>query len=70
VPCCSGLAPAPCSSLAGYHKVKMRLATGEVKTYFYAWRGGPQIKAKPGTPILLALTTMPTPNSGDLARAC
>jgi hypothetical protein len=28
----------------------MRLATGEVKTYFYAWRGGPQIKAKPGTP--------------------
>jgi hypothetical protein len=48
----------------------MRLATGEVKTYFYAWRGGPQIKAKPGTPILLALTTMPTPNSGDLARAC
>src|ERR1700692_2940134 len=28
----------------------MRLATGEVKTYYYAWRGGPQIKAKPGTP--------------------
>jgi hypothetical protein len=36
--------------LRGIHKVKMRLATGEVKTYFYAWRGGPQIKAKPGTP--------------------
>jgi hypothetical protein len=36
--------------LKGIHKVKVRLATGDVKTYFYAWRGGPQIKAKPGTP--------------------
>jgi integrase len=36
--------------LKGIHKVKMRLARGEIKTYFYAWRGGPQIKAKPGTP--------------------
>jgi integrase len=36
--------------LKGIHKVKMRLASGEVKTYFYAWRGEPQIKAKPGTP--------------------
>jgi hypothetical protein len=36
--------------LKGIHKVKMRLATGEVKTYYYAWRGGPQIRAKPGTP--------------------
>jgi integrase len=36
--------------LKGIHRVKMRLASGEVKTYFYAWRGGPQIKAKPGTP--------------------
>ena len=32
----------------------MRLATGEVKTYFYAWRGGLQIKAKPGTPDFVA----------------
>jgi integrase len=36
--------------LKGVHKVKGRLASGEVKTYHYAWRGGPQIKAKPGTP--------------------
>jgi hypothetical protein len=34
--------------LKGIHKVKLRLATGEMKTYFCAWRGGPQIKAKPG----------------------
>jgi integrase len=36
--------------LKGIHKVNARLATGETKTYCYAWRGGPQIKAKPGTP--------------------
>lgn len=36
--------------LKGIHRVKARLITGEVKTYYYAWRGGPQIKAKPGTP--------------------
>jgi integrase len=73
VPCCSGLAPAPCSSLAGYHKVKMRLATGEVKTYFYAWRGGPQIKAKPGTPDFVgayndAHAQLRRPSAGMLMR--
>jgi integrase len=36
--------------LKGIHKVKARLSTGEVRTYHYAWRGGPQMKAKPGTP--------------------
>lgn len=40
--------------LKGIHKVKMRLATGEPKTYFYAWRRGPRIKAKPGTPEFIA----------------
>jgi integrase len=28
----------------------MRLATGEARVYHYAWRGGPRIDAKPGTP--------------------
>jgi hypothetical protein len=36
--------------LKGIHKVKARLSNGETKTYFYAWRGGPQIKGRPGTP--------------------
>ncbi len=27
------------------HRVKMRLADGEVRTYYYAYRGGPQIGA-------------------------
>ena len=36
--------------LKGIHKVKKRLASGEIKFHIYAWRGGPAIKAKPGTP--------------------
>ncbi len=36
--------------LKGIHKVKKRLANGEIKVHFYAWRGGPAIHAKPGTP--------------------
>lgn len=35
--------------LVGIHKVPKRLADGSVKTYFYAWRGGPRIEAAPGT---------------------
>src|SRR5262249_7152413 len=27
-----------------------RLADGTVKTYWYAWRGGPLLKGQPGTP--------------------
>ena len=40
--------------LKGIHRVRRSLASGEVKTYHYAWRGGPQIKAKPGTPEFVA----------------
>ena len=51
----------------------MRLATGEVKTYFYAWRGGPQIKAKPGTPDFVgayndAHAQLRRPSAGMLMR--
>lgn len=35
--------------LVGVHSVKRKLASGETVTYHYAWRGGPRIKAKPGT---------------------
>ena len=31
-------------------KVKKRLANGDIKIHYYAWRGGPAIQAKPGTP--------------------
>jgi integrase len=36
--------------LKGIHKVKKRLASGEIRVHFYAWRGGPAILAMPGTP--------------------
>lgn len=36
--------------LKGIHRVKRQLANGELKVHFYAWRGGPAIQAKPGTP--------------------
>ena len=36
--------------LKGVHRVELRLATGETRTYYYAWRGGPRITAQPGTP--------------------
>jgi len=35
--------------LKGIHKVRVPLANGEMKTYYYAYRGGPQIKAPLGT---------------------
>jgi integrase len=35
--------------LVGIHKVKATLASGERVVYFYAWRKGPRIKAKPGS---------------------
>lgn len=36
--------------LKGVHKVKWRLASGELATYHYAWRGGPRLTGEPGTP--------------------
>ncbi|MGV8834217.1 MAG: tyrosine-type recombinase/integrase [Devosia sp.] len=29
--------------LGGIHRVRKRLARGDIKTYYYAWRGGPRI---------------------------
>lgn len=36
--------------MKGVHKVRSKLATGQVAVYYYAWRGGPRIDAEPGTP--------------------
>lgn len=41
-------------SLRGIHKVKMRLASGQTTTYYYAWRGGPRILSAPGTNAFIA----------------
>jgi integrase len=34
----------------GINTVRKRLANGEVETYHYAWKGGPRLRGKPGTP--------------------
>jgi integrase len=36
-------------ALKGIHKVKVKLADGSTRVYYYAWRGGPRIEAKPHT---------------------
>ena len=36
--------------LDGIHHVKRKLADGTIRHHYYAWRGGPAIKAAPHTP--------------------
>jgi integrase len=36
--------------LKGIHRVAMTLSSGEARIYYYAWRGGPRIKATPNSP--------------------
>lgn len=40
--------------LLGIHTVNKRLASGERRTYYYAWRGGPRITAEAGTREFIA----------------
>src|SRR5262245_13718165 len=43
--------------LKGIHSVKVKLASGEPATYYYAWRGGPRLVGEPGSPEFLASYT-------------
>ena len=40
--------------LKGINRVRKRLATGQIVTYFYAWKGGPRLDGEPGTAEFLA----------------
>ena len=40
--------------LKGIHNVKARLASGNIRIYHYAWRGGALLTAAPGTPEFIA----------------
>jgi integrase len=40
--------------LKGIASATSRLATGETKTYYYAWRAGPRLVGEPGSPEFLA----------------
>lgn len=41
--------------IKGIHTTHKKLASGERKKYFYAWKGGPAINAAPGTPDFVRL---------------
>src|SRR5215467_13825897 len=43
--------------LKGIHCVRVKLATGEIATYYYAWRKGPRLVGEPGSPEFLASYT-------------
>ena len=43
------------TELKGIHCVHKRLASGDIRTYYYAWRGGPRIEAEPCTPAFVRL---------------
>jgi integrase len=40
--------------LKGIHSTTKRLADGSKRVYFYAWKGGPRLDGKPGTPAFMA----------------
>ena len=40
--------------LRGINSKTKRLADGTFKTYFWAWKGGPALRGKPGTPEFIA----------------
>jgi integrase len=40
--------------LKGINSVQKRLADGSVKTYWYAWKGGPPLRGEPGSPEFMA----------------
>jgi len=40
--------------LKGINSITKRLADGSRRTYWYAWKGGPALRGKPGTPEFIA----------------
>lgn len=57
--------------LKGLNRVSKRLADGSQVTYWYAWKGGPRLVGKPGSPEFMAsysdaLTTRKTTAAGVL----
>ena len=56
--------------LRGINRSVKRLADGTVKTFWYAWRGGPRLQGEPGSPefiasynVAVAAKVMPTPGT-------
>lgn len=61
----------PSVRLKGLNRATKRLSSGKVETYWYAWRGGPRLVGRPGSPEFLAscqkaLQGRTTPQEGTL----
>ena len=61
--------------LKGINKVRKPLADGSIVTYHYAWKGGPPLPGKPGSPEFVsaynhAVSKKITQPQGPLARCC
>jgi integrase len=57
--------------LKGINRVRKKLANGETATYYYAWKGGPRLTGKPGSPEFhqsyVDATRKPEKRFGELA---
>ena len=58
--------------LKGLAKTRKKLANGQYRDYYYAWRGGPAIDGTPGTPEFIAsynaaVSARQPPRKGNLA---
>ena len=40
--------------LKGLNSITKKLADGTLRTYWYAWKSGPPLRGKPGTPEFIA----------------
>src|SRR6185437_5853325 len=40
--------------LKGINSKRKRIADGSIKTYYYAWKSGPPLRGKPGSPEFVA----------------
>ena len=40
--------------LKGINNKRKKLADGRIKTYYYAWKGGPALRGEPGSPEFVA----------------
>jgi hypothetical protein len=57
--------------LRGVNRITKRLADGTLRTYWYAWKGGPPLRGEPGTPEFVvsyneAMARKVTPPRGTL----
>ena len=61
--------------LKGINSKRKRLADGSLKIYYYAWKGGPPLRGKPGSPEFVAsynaaVAQKVTPPTGVCSRCC